>query len=97
MAYQTYNQLIFGFFIILALVLFYQSWMNLVKKQLTRFSLDALILAYVRVIRGEQRLKRAQRLLAAEPQRLRSLGIIALLSGIAAVYQAIDWYIKFLK
>lgn len=97
MNYETYNQLIFGIFIILALVLFYQSWMNLIKKQLTKFSLDALILAYVRVFRGEKELRRARNLVLNEPQRLRNLGLIALICGIIAVYQAIDWYVKYLR
>jgi hypothetical protein len=97
MDYKTYNQLIFGIFTILALVLFYQSWMNLIKKQLTKFSLDALILAYVRVFRGEKELRRARNLVSNEPQRLRNLGLIALISGIIAVSQAIDWYVKYLR
>jgi len=97
MDYKTYNQLIFGIFILLALILFYQSWMNLVKKQLTKFSLDALILAYLRILRGEKQLSRARKSVTNAPQRLRNLGVIALISGMIAVYQAIDWYVKYLR
>ena len=97
MDYQTYNQLIFGIFILLALILFYQSWMNLVKKQITRFSFDALVFAYIRAFRGKQELRRAKKLITAAPQSLRNLGIIALISGVMAVYQAIEWYVKYLR
>jgi hypothetical protein len=94
---QSFNQLVSGIFIILALILFYQSWMNLVKKRFTKFSLDALILAYVRIIRGEKQHQRVRKLLSDDPQRLRNLGVIALISGILAVYQAVDWYVKNLR
>ncbi|HLO29557.1 MAG TPA: hypothetical protein VK249_10505 [Anaerolineales bacterium] len=97
MDYETFNQLVFGFFIILALILFYQSYVNLIKKQLTKFCLDALLLAYLRVRQGEKSLKRAKKLLINEPNRLRTLGIFAFVGGIAAMYQAIAWYIKYLQ
>ena len=97
LSYIFYNQLIVIIFIMLGLVLFYQSWMNLVKRQLTRFSLDALILLYVRVFRGEQQLRKAKRLLSDKPERLRSIGIIALISGAIAFYQAFNWYLKYLQ
>jgi hypothetical protein len=97
MQYTTYNQFIFGMFILLALVLFYQSWMNLIRKQLTKFSLDALILFYVRLVRGEKQRRKTTRLLIDEPQRIRSLGIIALVAGVLALYQAIDWYLRYLR
>ena len=97
MNYETFNQLTFGLYVLLALVLFYQSWMNLIKKQLTKFSLDALILVYLRIRQGEKSLKRARKLLAIEPNRLRLLGIWALTSGLAFVYLAIELYIKYLS
>jgi len=97
MNYETFNHLTFGLYIAFALVLFYQSWMNLVKKQLTKFSLDALILVYLRIRQGEKSVKRARKLLANETNRLRLLGIWALISGVAFIYFAIDLYIKYLS
>jgi hypothetical protein len=97
MSYSAYNQLIFVIFMVLGLVLFYQSWINLAKKQLTSFSMDALILLYVRVFRGKEQLRRTKRLLSDEPQRLRILGVIAFISGTAAFYQAVNWYLRYLR
>ncbi len=57
MSFETFNQLWTGLFIVLALVLFYQSWMNLVQKRLTKISFDALILLYLRVFHGEKAVK----------------------------------------
>ena len=97
MDYTTFNQLTFVLYLILALVLLYQSWINLVKKRVTKFSLDAVILAYIRIRRGEESLDRAKRLLINEPNRLRVLGIWALISGIALMYMSIDSYAKFIR
>ncbi len=96
MSYETFNWLSFWFFIALTFVLFYQSWLNLVKRQLTNFSLDALILLYVRVVRGKAAVAKAKKLLRKEPKRIRMLGIVALANAFVGVYVAIDLYIKYL-
>ena len=96
MDYQTFNKLTFGLCIMFAFVLFYQSWMNIVKKQFTKFSMDALMLAYLKTRRGQKSVDRAKKMFITEPNRLRSLGIFALISGILLVYLSIDSYIKYL-
>jgi hypothetical protein len=70
--------------------------MNLVQKRLTKISFDALVLLYLRILQGEKSIRKAKRLIATEPNRLRILGILALISGILLIYEAMDWYFEFL-
>src|SRR5215217_5276904 len=96
MSYESYNGFVFWFFIALALVLFYQSWLNLAKRQLTNFSMDALVFLYLRVKSGKTAVTKAKNLLRKEPKRIQTLGFIALAGGFAAIYVAVDWYLKHL-
>ena len=96
MSYESYNWFVFWIFVALALALLYQSWLNLVKRRLTSFSMDALMFLYLRIVRGEGAVTKAKSLLRKEPKRLQTLGIIALLGAFAAVYVAVDWYLRFL-
>jgi hypothetical protein len=95
-SYLTFNLVTFVFCLVLALVLLYQSWINLVKKRLTRFSLDAAILAYIRFSQGEKGVQKARRLFNSEPNRLRVLGIWALISGVLLMYLSVDSYLRFI-
>ena len=96
MSYESYNWFVFWFFIALALALFYQSWLNLAKRQLTNFSMDALMFLYLRVKNGKAAVAKAKKLLRNKPKRIQTLGFIALASACAAVYVAVDWYLKYL-
>ncbi len=96
MSYESYNEFVFWFFIVLALALFYQSWLNLGKRQLTSFSMDALVLLYLRVKSGKAGVAKAKNLLRKEPKRVQTLGFLALASAFAAIYVAADWYLKHL-
>jgi len=53
MDYQTYNWFAFWSFTLFAAVSFYQSWMNIVHKKLTKISFDALVIIYLRVLHGK--------------------------------------------
>jgi hypothetical protein len=94
---ETYDKFSVFFFVFLALVLFYQSWMNLAKKQLTNFSMDALVLLYLRVVRGKAAVENAKKLIYKEPSRLRFLGIAAFCCAITAMYVAVDNYQKYFR
>jgi hypothetical protein len=96
MSYDSYNWFVFWLFIVLALVLFYQAWMNLVRKQLTKFSIDAILLLYLRVKNGKAASSKAKNLLRKEPKRMQKLGFIAIASALAAIYIASNWYLKYL-
>jgi len=96
MSYDSYNWFVFWLFIVLALVLFYQAWMNLVKKQLTNFSMDAILLLYLRLKNGKAASSKAKNLLRKEPKRMQRLGFIAIASAMAAIFVASDWYLKYL-
>src|SRR5215212_5527691 len=96
MSYDSYNRFVFLIFIALALALFYQSWLNLAKRQLTGFSMDALMFLYLRVKSGKAAVAKAKNLLRKEPKRIQTLGLIALAGAIAAIYVAVDWYLKHL-
>jgi hypothetical protein len=94
---ETFDKFSVYFFFFLALVLFYQSWMNLVEKRLSKFSIDALMFLYLRVFRGKEYSERAKGLLSKEPSRMRTLGIFSLCGAITAIYVAIDLYLKFVQ
>jgi hypothetical protein len=49
-----YDWFVVCFFLILSCILFYQGWINLAKKEVTKFFLDAVVLAYLRIIRGKR-------------------------------------------
>ena len=87
---ETFNQLSIWLYIILALILFYQSWMNIAKRQITKFSMDALVLLYIRTLKGKNALRKARDLLNREPNRLCTLGFFALCSALTFIYIAID-------
>jgi len=95
MSYETFNQFSLWLYIVLALILFYQSWMNIVKRQITKVSMDALVLLYIRTLKGKNAYQRAKELLIREPNRIRMLGFFALCIGITFTYIAIDTYIKY--
>jgi hypothetical protein len=97
MDYKTAIWLAFWFFVVLTAILFYQSWVNIVYKKLTKFSFDALMLFYLRVIRGKNFAINAMRLFEKEPNRIRTLGIYAFCGAIAGIYITIDWYFHYLR
>lgn len=48
----TFRLLITGIFIVLSIILFSQSWYNLFREKITKYSIDGLTLAYIRIIQG---------------------------------------------
>ena len=93
---ETYDWLACGFFIVSAAVLFYQSWTNIIHKKLTGFSFDALMLIYLRKLRGKNSVANANRSFEKEPKRIQTLGIFAFCGALAAIYLAIDWYLLYI-
>ena len=97
MSLESFEKFSTILFLIIALVFFYQSWMNLVKKRLTKFSMDALVLWYLRVFRGKEAVDKANKLFSEEPSRMRTIGILALCSAFTAIYVALEHYLKIFK
>jgi hypothetical protein len=97
MSIETFDMLSVVLFVILAMILFYQSWMNLIKVQITKFSLDALLLLYLQIFRGKKSAKSSRELLSKDPHKLRMLGIFSLCGAITACYVAFDLYNKYIR
>jgi len=96
MDYQTYNWFSFYFFITLAIVMFYQTYINLAVKKVSGFGLDGLALLYIRLAKGLSAFRKAQKLLSKDPKRIRFFGFYALISALIAIYLAFDLYSKYL-
>ena len=94
MAYETYHNVSLVIFILLAVLLFYQSWVNLARHQLTKFCFDALLLLYIRARFGEGASKKTKKLFVQDLSRLQTLGFSALIGGVVFIYKAIDIYLK---
>jgi hypothetical protein len=94
---ETFDKFSVFVFCFIAFVFFYQSWMNLAKKQLTKFSMDALVLMYIQAVRGKSASEKAKKLLYQEPSKLRNLGIAALCCAVTAIYIAVDIYQKYVR
>jgi hypothetical protein len=101
MEYQSvlaiYNWFVVFFFILLSVIFFYQSWINLVKKQLTKFSWDTLIFVFLYFARGKNYSDKAKKTIITDPEKMKRLGTAALLRGAASIGMAIFWYINFLR
>ena len=74
----NYEWNVFFFLSITTLVFLCQSWINLVKRKTTTFSLDAIVLFLISVLGGKKRAKRA-RILSRDPVRIKRIGIMALI------------------
>jgi hypothetical protein len=92
MSYETFNWVSFYFFIVLGLLLFFQTYINLVLKKITKFGIDEMALLYIRILRGKSVVDRARKLLSKEPKRIQLFGFVALISDFASIYEAIYWY-----
>jgi hypothetical protein len=97
MAYETSTWLGFWLIIIMVMILLIQGWVNIVDHKLTKISFDALMLIYLRVLRGKKSMENSKRLLENEPKRTRTLGIYACLGALYGIYLALDWYIQYLR
>jgi hypothetical protein len=84
------DQIFVGFYLVTALVFFYQGWKNIFKKQLTSFSLDALLLWYLRKTRGSETAAEAETNLSQDANRMRTLGIVAFCGALLAIYLALN-------
>lgn len=94
---KIFDWFVIWFFIISACILFYQGWMNIVHKNLTRFSFDALMLIYLRIFRGKTAVVNMKKIFTKEPKRIQTLGIFAVCGAFGAIYIALDWYLQYLR
>ncbi len=87
-----------AFFILLffTILLLYQSWVNLIKITLTNFSLDALMMLYLRLFRGKKIYERYKELILKEPKRIKLIGFCTLLAALGGIYVTIDWFLEYL-
>ncbi|HUI88313.1 MAG TPA: hypothetical protein VLX61_06265 [Anaerolineales bacterium] len=69
----------------------YEAWTNLVKNQVSQFSIDALLWP---IILSVSRPKVRKRIVATQndPRRLTPLSLIASLAGISFLYGIIEWF-----
>jgi len=96
MSYETFNWVSFYFFIALGLLLFFQTYINLVLKKITAFGIDGMTLLYIRALRGQSAVDRARKLLTKETKRIQFFGFAALISGFVSIYEAINLYNMYL-
>jgi hypothetical protein len=62
----------------------------LVRKEITSFSLDALIYFLIRTIGGKKNAKQAEKIIR-ETERIKRIGTIALIMAFSGVYNSIKW------
>lgn len=94
MSYESFTLLTLGLYLALTAILLYQSWMNLAKKQFTKYSWDALWLISIRARRGKKALSDVKKLFTQEPNRMRVFGLVSFLQGCVSFYLAIEWYME---
>ena len=92
-----YNWVVVFFFIVLSLVFFYQGWLNLAKNQISKFSWDALMFAYLHLIRGKKYSEKVRKTTLNNKEKMKKLGAGAIFRAAASIVMAIFWYISFLN
>ena len=92
MKYEDFTNFAFWSFILVAIMLFYQSYINIVKKQYSRLSMDTIMLVVLRLAIGESEVKKAKR----DYSKIQKIGFYALAGGILSIYYAFDWYIRYI-
>jgi len=85
------DDIAFLVFVILLTVMFiYQSWTNLIKKELSKFSIDALVLFLATSFGGRKYSERARRL-SRDPKRILFFGIYGILGALGGIYGIMTW------
>ncbi|MBK8616275.1 MAG: hypothetical protein IPN96_03995 [Anaerolineales bacterium] len=92
MSYEDFVRFAFGSFIVFAVMLLCQSYVNIAKKRFSKFSIDAIMLIVLQLVKGSVAVKREKR----DFQKIRKLGYYALASAALCVYYAIEWYVKYI-
>jgi len=92
----VYDWIAFFILLFFTILLLYQSWVNLTKITLTNFSLDALMMLYLRLFRGKKIYERTKRLILQEPKRVKLIGVCTLLAALGGIYVTIEWFLEYL-
>jgi len=86
--------LFLAIYILLTLVFIFQAYINFARKELSKFSYDALSLFFATAFGGKQSRQRA-RVLSKDPKRIRRFGVFALLGTAGGIYEIVNWIIRF--
>jgi hypothetical protein len=93
MSYENFNWFTVGSFIVLALMAFVQSYVNIAKNQFSNFFIDAAMLLFLSISKGKSAVNREKRNI----QKIHRIGYLTLAGGLLSLYYAIDWYVKYIK
>ena len=81
--------------ILLTLMFLLQAWENLIKKRISKFSIDALGFYLASTFTSRKGRQRALEL-SKDPKRIFLFGIFAILGTIGGIYETIIWFITYI-